>query len=220
MTTTINPVDLQALLEDGPHTEAELAKWLAQPAEVTRFVLKQLQTEGKVQKAGDRGWVLTPARLPAATWTPLEQQLLSLLDAGPRRVGELKTACHTSANSVRRRLEVLAQAQQVKRLGTLGVSVKWARFDWTPPPAPPPAPVLISAPAAATQPPPDRPAKVIVENTGSWWVPHADPALPRERFTTAAKQRDAEMCAGNSNWRRPTAPNTQVRPPVNLREML
>ena len=56
-----------------------------------------------------------------------------------------------------------------------------------------------------------RPATLpsAVDETGaSWWTQHADPALPRERFTFAAQQRDAEMRATSSAWRSPKPVNT------------
>lgn len=36
----------------------------------------------------------------------------------------------------------------------------------------------------------------------SWWAPLADPALPREKFSDAARARDVEM-RSDATWQRP-----------------
>ena len=60
----INHADVLALLEDGPHTEVELAAWLGVSPRVLQPTLQALRRNGDVAHLKDGTWVLvlpTPA---------------------------------------------------------------------------------------------------------------------------------------------------------------
>jgi len=57
--------DILALLEDGPHSETELAAWLEQPPSLVSFALKGLKRSREVKRVGLMVWALASYEAPA-----------------------------------------------------------------------------------------------------------------------------------------------------------
>lgn len=211
-----------ALLDDGPRSTSHLAAACETTTKAMTTRLAQLAQAGRVQRHNGNGrWmraVATPAPVICAPEAVLQQ-----LEYAPKSEWALTEALHVPIVVLRITLAALAAARQVKPIGKLS-QLRWARADWTANLAQSSRPQKHATPAdpgmrealgsssgtlpvneftAVTQ----KVKRPPVDADGqSWWTKHADPTLPRESFTNAARQRDAEM-QGNGAWRRPQKVN-------------
>lgn len=59
--SAVDPLDVLALLEEKPYTEAELRALFGTSSQILTFTLKALKRDGQVRQLADRRWTLAPA---------------------------------------------------------------------------------------------------------------------------------------------------------------
>lgn len=224
----IRPVDADdvlALLEDGPHSTTQLATWCATTTKAMTVRLTQLAVDGKVARDHQGGqWHRVVPKPPLPIVDP--DVVLHQLQFAPKTETALLDELAVPLVALRLTLARLAGQGVIKPIGKLS-ALRWALAGWTADLPQSARPQKRSTPAdpgareaqgstsgqlspadfaARTAKPPKAPA---VDGEGqSWWTKHADPALPREAFTRAARQRDAEMRESSTAWRSPKPVNT------------
>jgi hypothetical protein len=221
--------DVLALLEDGPHSTTELARWLdTTPQQVVRFMADRA-AEGLVRRDHGNGrWcrvVITRDVVAAPAAVVLDQ-----LAFAPKAAPEIARAISVSRAAVDRTLATLLEAGEVKIIGTRAMQ-KFALRGWTAAHVQRATAVGTSAKrrptadqrraagsSSGTVPvaeftneatavtPKGKPSATDADGR-SWWVKGAAPDAPRAVFVDAAKQRDADQ-ANDPRWRRLTMGQT------------
>lgn len=179
---TIDPLDILALLEEKPYTEAELLELFEASPQILAFTLKALKRNGRVTRVGGRWALSTVQASPAPVSEPkparpvpdvdedLEDALDDAEDLEPA-LGEDDELLEAPEPTRRARDQRLGDGSRIYPTGTRQTKLP----------------------------------KDIGSGPG-WWVVYARPDQ-RDAFQTAAAERNAEMREKSPAWRSQTKPN-------------
>lgn len=179
----IDSADVVALVEDGPHSLAELAGWLDRPIDVVRFALKALQRDGVVKRVGeDKRWALasyepTNGRPIVVDHKARHAAILACLVDGPLSTQQLMDRLKESRKIISFESGDLLKSKKVQRVRLGRYEVVWALPDWK-------SPIERKPPVQATPAPPTpRPVQTVKKDVPpSWWV-----QAPASGFTGLAE---------------------------------
>jgi biotin operon repressor len=182
-TAAIEAADILALLEDGPHSQAELVAWLEQPAAVVRFLLKAMQRDGVLKKVGlEKKWALvsyeaTNGRPIVVDHKARHAAILACLVDGPLSTQQLMDRLKESRKIISFECGRLLKGAKVQRVRLGRYEVVWALPDWKSPRIERKPPVQ-----AKPVPPTPRPVQTVKKDVlPSWWV-----TAPANGFTELA----------------------------------
>lgn len=182
--SAIDPLDVLALLEEKPYTEAELLELFETSPQILAFTLKALKRNGRVTRVGGRWALSTVQAPPAPVTTPKPARPMPDVDE------DLEDALDDDAEDLEPALD-----EADERLEALE-------------PTPGTRGQRLGADSARMYPTGQRQVKLpkdIASGPG-WWVAHAAPGQ-RDQFQQAAAARNAEMREKSPAWRSQTKPN-------------
>lgn len=182
---TLDPLDVLAILEERPYTEAELLALFETSRQILTFTLKALKRDGRVTHVGSRWALHTVPAPPAPVSAPTPARTPPDVDEE-----DLEAALNDDAEDLALVVdddEELIEAPE-RTPGTRGQR--------------------LGGDGARMYPTGTRQAKLpkdIASGPG-WWVAHAAPGQ-RDQFQQAAAERNAEMREKSQAWRSTTKPN-------------